>query len=194
MQLEEQRDSLGVEDHLILLFPRGVSLLQQRTRAILSSDPRVHHVRWLDLARAWASQLSHISEGTLEHQVISMMTNYWPRKEQEDFLWQVETIIEENAWDRFYPDEFKAVFCQRYNEVYQAWVADKGDRGPGGAHSVLTQKLVGLTQKLAGFRLQKTGMSRAPKVPDWGFPTIFEYRVEIDNKVTPSEINEGVVI
>ncbi len=180
-QLEDERDALGPYDHLILLCPRGFSLLQQRTRDILTSDPRLHHVRWLELSQRWAKMLVELPDGSLEFQVIEMMTNYWPRRENEDFLWQVEAILEENAWDCFYPDEFKTAFCRRFRPVYQSWVDQKGERGLGGAHSILTQKLVGLTQKRAGqLRLTKTGNSRAPLEPGWGFPTIFEYRVLID--------------
>ncbi|WP_309710685.1 hypothetical protein [Armatimonas sp.] len=177
-QLEEERNALGPDDHLILLCPRGMSLLQQRTREVLLSDPRLHHIRWLDLAGRWRLSLPGLASNSREFQIIQTMADYWERRAQGDFLWQVETIVEEYGWSRFYPDDFKAAFCQRFADVYQSWVVERGERGLGGTHSYLLQQLVGLTKKNPGqFRLAKTGNERPPYLPDWGHPIIFEYQV-----------------
>lgn len=177
VQLRDELAALRTQDHMVLLCPRGKTLLRGETRQLIDSDPRLHHVRWLELAEACASLLARVDPMTLDYHLLHAITAYWPSREMEDFAWQVETIVEERGWTRFYPDEFKEAFCSRFGEVYREWVGRHGERGNGGAHQRLTQRLVGQTRKSkGGFRLETTGNQR-PAPEGWGYGFILEYRV-----------------
>lgn len=180
-QLRDEIRALKPTDYLVLLCPRGKKLLRKNTRDLLEGNANFRHVRWLELAE----RLGEIAAGpggtdAAARYLEAAISRYWPEREKEDFLCQAETIVEENGWSTFYPDDFKDAFRLRFQDIYQKWVDEHGERGPGGAHMLLTQKLVGLCQKQeAGFRLRKTGNSRKAR-SDWGFPVIYEYEVLIE--------------
>lgn len=172
LQLQDELDALGDDGHLIFLCPRGFSLLRGETKQLIVSQPKISHVRWLDLAKSWTSSDESV------HEILTFVNEYWTHKEYLDFVWQVETIVEEKGWITFYPDEFKAAFIARFPHAYQNWVVTGGERGRKGAHARVTILLNGLTKKRPGqFRLELTGNSRPPLPSDWGYPIIYEHRV-----------------
>ena len=102
----------------------------------------------------------------------------WPKKDKEDFVWQAKIVIEEKGWTRFYPDDFKEAFLERFGDVYQKWIEKKSEYGNGGAHQRLTLNIAGLARRRnAPFKLKETGNSRPPKMEKWGWPEVYEYEV-----------------
>ena len=178
LQLKDELSVLRREDHLLLICPRGISLLQDETRAILDSDPRIHHVRWLDFANKCMDLAATLTPDSIEYHLLSSIAHYWPEREKCDFLWMCEAIVEENQLDCLYADDFEEAFRERFGGIYDMWVSERGERGNGGARQLLTQKLSGLRKKSSGgLRLELTGNERPPRQPDWGFQVLYEYRV-----------------
>ena len=176
-QLKDELDALGPKDHLVLLCPRGKSLLRAGTRSLLASGRPIHHAQWGDVASAW-NQLGRTAKGAYASLLVAL-DQYWQERTNRDFLWQVETIVEETNWSRFYPDDFKDAYVKRFPQCYEALVNKNGKEfGRGGAHMILTTQLVSLTKRVnCGFSLRKTGRERAPRERQWGYPTVYEYEV-----------------
>lgn len=173
-QLHGEIEALSEDDHLILLCPRGLSLLSLETKTLLKSVPNFHHVRWLDYSNEIAVIENTSQKVCVPLLFLKSIVNYWSDREKEDFLWQAERIIEEKEWSRFYPDEFKEEFCVKFKSIYKKWVDEKGSHGRGNAHQYLTQRLAGLVTRK---RLRETGNRRSPKDKNWGWPFVYEYEV-----------------
>lgn len=179
--VEQLRDELKVlndNDHLIFLCPCGYSLLKTETRQLLQSEPNLHHVKWFDYAKAVGNIIDKLDTANPAFPLIYSISVCWPEKDEENFAWQAKIIIEEKGWTRFYPDDFKEAFLERFGNVYQKWIDKKSEYGNGGAHQRLTLNIAGLARrKNASFKLKETGNSRPPKIENWGWPEIYEYEV-----------------
>jgi len=178
VQLRDELIVLNDNDHLILLCPREYSLLRTETRQLLQIEPNLHHVKWLDYAKAVGSIIAKLDKANLAFPLIYAISACWPEKDDEDFTRQARIIIEEKGWTHFYPDDFKEAFLERFGDVYQKWVDKKSEYGNGGAHQRLTKKIAGLARrKDASFKFKETGNSRPPKMKKWGWPEVYEYEV-----------------
>lgn len=177
-QIAAEARSLREGDYLILLAPRGTSDLLGPLAAMIAGNDAIRAVRWVDLANEWQRLQTTTPEGPpLPSLLIEGLARYWGRERGPIFDNMVRTIVEEQGWRLFYPDEFRDVFVARFPDVWDEWVTSRGLTGPSNALQYLTQVLVGMTRRRQGFRLQKTGNQRPPKDPNWGFPVIYEYEV-----------------
>lgn len=122
---------------------------ERKIRAVLDSDLRIHHVRWLDFAGKCRALAGSLNLDSTEFHLLSSIAKYWPELEKLDFLWQFEAIVEENQLDCFYADDFEQVFRRRFGDIYDTWISERGERVNGGARQLLTQKLSGLRKKAA---------------------------------------------
>jgi|LSQX01.1.fsa_nt_gb hypothetical protein len=178
-QVSDEAAVLGANDYLVIVGPVGLDDLSTEMVSVIRSDARIRLVLWRDLADRCEQMLGLSSLGMVSRCVLYGMARYWRKESGPAFDGMVKTIVAENGWETFYPDDFKQAFIARFPDVWEQSVAQRGLSGQGNAHQQLTQALSGLCQRKSGFRLQKTGNSRAPKPSDWGFPLIYEYEVVI---------------
>jgi len=97
-----------------------------------------------------------------------------------EFTDQVSMLIDENKWQRFYPDDFEDAYMLRFKNLWDKEVAERGTSGRGNAHQLLMTRLGRLVTDTNSFPLRKTGSRRAPRVRPWGpwgWDTIDEYEV-----------------
>ncbi len=176
-QVSDEAAVLGANDYLIIVGPVGIDDLSTEMVSVIRSDARIRLVPWRALADRCEQMVGISSLGTVARCVLYGIARYWRKESGPAFDRRVKTIVAENGWDAFYPDDFKQAFIDRFPDVWEQSVAQRGLSGQGNAHQQLTQALSGMCQRKSGFRLRKTGNSRAPKPSDWGFPLIYEYEV-----------------
>lgn len=174
LQIDDQLSLLGSHDFFLLLAPFDLGRM-------ISTDaaPTSKALTWKrfteDLSLAVDDQSAPITQLLVEG-----MADYWSKFTGTPFEQMVVTIIEEQEWTTFYPDEFKEVFIERFKEVWATWIEERPETGNGNPHQYLLTCLSMLANRKNGFRLVKTGNSRKPKPLNWGYPKIYELSVNED--------------
>ena len=170
-QINDQLSLLSPKDHFSLLAPLDLSHMVRSTAA-----PNTNVLTWKQFTENLRGDLSESSPSLLRL-FVEGMADYWSKSTGTPFEQMVMTIIEEQNWTTFYPDDFKAVFVVRFKDVWESWTKNRPTNGNGNPHQYLMTSLSSLTNRKNGFRLAKTGGSHKPKPADWGFPIIYEYKV-----------------
>jgi hypothetical protein len=185
-QIDDQLSLLGNEDHFTLLAPLDLSRMVPT-----SATPNSNVLTWKSFTTELLACLDDKSPSLARH-LIGGMAEYWKQFSGTPFEQMVMTIIEEQKWKTFYPDDFKAVFVVRFKEVWELWVEERPATGNGNPHQYLMTSLSSLANRKSGFRLFKTGNSRKPKPANWGYPKIYELSVEGNMMANANCLPQGV--
>lgn len=182
-QIMDQFSILSANERLVIISPLDLSLLLADATTASGCSPKTFAVTWRSISK-WCAERRTTSKNLepLTAVILDGIERYWSSIVTTPFEQMVQTILQEQRWTTFFPDEFKEVFLKRFPEVWAAWVAEKPESGNGNPHQYLMTSLSMLANRKNGFRLFRTGNSRRPKKPDWGYPTIYEMSVMASDK------------
>ncbi len=187
-QIVDQLRLLRPNEFFVLLSPLDLSNLLSDAESVSGSEVSTTAMTWRRIGDWCEQQLADTDDlAPLERAVLDGINQYWNNPITLPFEHMAQVILDEQGWVRFYPDDFKAAFLERFPDVWAAWVANKPESGNGNPHQYLVTCLSMLANRKNGFRLVRTGQSRSPKPSDWGYPTIYELSVPTDASSEGSE-------
>lgn len=176
LQIADQISLLKDGDFYLLIAPYDLSEFVTGLSGLYSGVV-TQAVSWRAIAAMCQNMVGAATFDALTNAALSGTAEYWSRTIETPFADMARTILAENGWTNFYPDDFKAAFLARFPEVWAAWTAEKPTSGNGNPHQYLLTCLAMLANRRSGFRLQRTGNTRAPSHSGWGYPKIFELTI-----------------
>lgn len=174
-QIADQLSVLKPHERFVFVAPLDLTSNLSVIMTTTDGDVLTTAVTWRSIAE-WCNDTLSKGNGLepIERSILKEVATYWSQTVTTPFEQMVMTILEEQDWTAFYPDDFKEAFIRRFPEVWASWVAEKPSEGNGNPHQYLLTCLSMLANRKNGFRLIRTGQSRPPRPLDWGFPTIYE--------------------
>ena len=176
-QIIDESSLLGAHDQLLVIAPNDLTSFVSSTLHDHPSREKTSCMSWRTVAEICQTVHDESPSASLTATVIlNGISKYWMSQSSDAFEQMLLTIINEQGWSTFYPDDFKDVFEVRYPNVWNQWVEQRGETGIGNAKWYLTTLLRGLARRKTRV-VELTGEDREPKDPKWGFSPIYEYRV-----------------
>src|SRR5437763_13981124 len=100
---------LADEDYYVVLAPLDLTVLVNELR-VVNPGVEVYATAWKALGDQCLKSEHLTGSNSIQRILLEGIADYWKRAVGTPFEEMARTIIEENGWTAFYPDDFKDAF------------------------------------------------------------------------------------